>query len=152
VSHRGSALELGAIGLMKMRPAPHPPDMRLIGFVGLAAAAVGAQFVLGSGSARASCRVKNDTTYTFTVASGNVGNQRVGAHATTTIAPGKVQGRSEEGKTIGGACKDGGDLIIREKNGVPLLMPAAAPKKKKKGVKPAGSSSSAVARSWTEQV
>lgn len=79
----------------------------------------------------ASCRIKNETNYTFTVASGNVPNQKVGARATTTIAPGKVQGRSSEGKTISGVCKDGGDLVIKEKNGVPLL--GAAPKKKTAG-------------------
>ena len=76
----------------------------------------------------ASCRIKNETGYTFAVASGNVPNQKVGAGATTTIAPGKVQGRSDDGKTISGVCKDGGDLVIKEKNGVPLL--GAAPKKK----------------------
>ena len=84
----------------------------------------------GATPAAASCRIKNETGYTFSVASGNVPNQRVGAHATTTIAPGKVQGRSEEGKTIGGVCKDGGDLVIKEKNGVPLL--GDAPKTKTK--------------------
>jgi hypothetical protein len=78
--------------------------------------------------AAASCRIKNETGYTFAVASGNVPNQKVGAGATTTIAPGKVQGRSDDGKTISGVCKDGGDLVIKEKNGVPLL--SAAPKKK----------------------
>ena len=79
--------------------------------------------------AAASCRIKNETGYTFAVASGNVPNQKVGARATTTIAPGKVQGRSDDGKTISGVCKDGGDLVIKEKNGVPLL--SAAPKQKK---------------------
>jgi hypothetical protein len=97
--------------------------------VGLSAAS----FVLFAGTpAAASCRIKNETGYTFAVASGNVPNQRVGARATTTIAPGKVQGRSDEGKTISGVCKDGGDLVIKEKNGVPLL--GAAPKKKSAAV------------------
>jgi len=84
--------------------------------------------VLCDAPAAASCRIKNETGYTFAVASGNVPNQKVGARATTTIAPGKVQGRSDDGKTISGVCKDGGDLVIQEKNGVPLL--SAAPKKK----------------------
>jgi hypothetical protein len=88
-----------------------------------------ARFVLLADTpAAASCRIKNETGYTFAVASGNVPNQKVGAGATTTIAPGKVQGRSDDGKTISGICKDGGDLVIKEKNGVPLL--GAAPKKK----------------------
>jgi hypothetical protein len=71
----------------------------------------------------ASCRVTNETGYAFTVASGNASNQRVNAHATTSIEAGKIQGKSAEGKTISGSCKDGGDLVIQEKNGVPLLMP-----------------------------
>ena len=71
------------------------------------------------------------TAFNFTVASGNVSNQRVNAHAMTTIAAGKVQGKSEEGRTISGTCKDGGDLVIKEQNGVPLLMPVGGGKKKK---------------------
>ena len=93
---------------------------------------VGQLLLLFDRSAAASCRIKNETGYTFAVASGNVPNQKVGARATTTIAPGKVQGRSDEGKTISGVCKDGGDLVIKEKNGVPLL--GAAPKKKSAAV------------------
>ena len=87
----------------------------------LCLAAIG--LVVGPRQAAASCRVANETGYKFTVVSGNVGNQRVGAHTVTTIAAGKIQGKSDEGKTISGACKDGGDLVIREKNGVPLLQP-----------------------------
>jgi hypothetical protein len=77
----------------------------------------------------ASCRIANDTGYNFVVASGNVANQRVGPHATTTIEAGKVQGKTAEGKQISGVCKDGGDLVVKERNGVPLLQ--AQPKKKK---------------------
>jgi hypothetical protein len=81
--------------------------------------------------AAASCRIKNETGHSFAVASGNA------AGATTTIAPGKVQGRSDDGKTISGVCKDGGDLVIKEKNGVPLLGAApAAPKKKAVSARP----------------
>jgi hypothetical protein len=91
----------------------------------------GGVLLLSVGSAApaaASCRIKNETATTFTVSSGNTPNQKVGAHATTTIAPGKVQGHSEDGKSIAGVCKDGGDLVIKEKNGVPLL--GDAPKAK----------------------
>ena len=80
----------------------------------------GGLLAIGGSRAAASCRVSNETGYSFTVASGNVSNQRVGAHTTTTIAAGKIQGKSDEGKTISGSCKDGGDLVIQEKNGVPL--------------------------------
>src|SRR6516162_1174788 len=89
---------------------------------------VGGLVLCAAAPVSASCRIKNETATTFTVASGNTPNQRVNAHATTTIAPGKVQGHSEDGKTIAGTCKDGGDLVITEKNGVPLL--GAAPKAK----------------------
>jgi hypothetical protein len=89
---------------------------------------VGGLVLCGALPASASCRIKNETATSFTVASGNTPNQRVSAHATTTIAPGKVQGHSEDGKSIAGVCKDGGDLVIKEKNGVPLL--GAAPKAK----------------------
>jgi hypothetical protein len=73
--------------------------------------------------ARASCVVRNETGYEFVVASGNSANQKVGAHATTTIEAGKISGKSPEGRTISGSCKDGARLMVREKNGVPLLLP-----------------------------
>jgi hypothetical protein len=78
--------------------------------------------VAGESSAVAACRVTNETGYTFTVSSGNAANQRVRAHATAAIEAGKIQGKSEDGKTISGSCKDGGELVILEKNGVPLLQ------------------------------
>jgi hypothetical protein len=84
--------------------------------------AVSGLLATGGSRAAASCRVNNETGYTFTVASGNVSNQRVRAHATSAIEAGKIQGKSDEGKTISGSCKDGGELVIREKNGVPLLQ------------------------------
>lgn len=76
----------------------------------------------GGSRALASCRVTNETGYAFTVSSGNAANQHVRAHATAAIEAGKIQGKSEEGKTISGSCKDGGELVIVEKNGVPLLQ------------------------------
>jgi hypothetical protein len=79
--------------------------------------------VVAGPRAAASCRVSNETGYTFTVSSGNASNQRVRAHATAAIEAGKIQGKSEEGKTISGSCRDGGELVIQEKNGVPLLLP-----------------------------
>jgi hypothetical protein len=73
--------------------------------------------------AQASCVVKNETGWEFVIASGNAGAQKLAAHAATTVEAGKISGKSPEGKTISGACKDGGRLIVREKNGVPLLLP-----------------------------
>jgi hypothetical protein len=78
---------------------------------------------LVAASARASCIVTNETGYEFVVSSGNSPNQKVGAHATTTIEAGKISGKSPEGKTISGSCKDGASLVVQEKNGVPLLLP-----------------------------
>jgi hypothetical protein len=75
-----------------------------------------------AGPAAASCRIANQTKYAFTVDSGNSASQRIGANAITTVAAGKIQGKSPEGKTISGSCKDGGDMVILEKNGVPLLQ------------------------------
>ena len=78
---------------------------------------------LAAARADASCLVTNETGYAFVVSSGNAADQKVGAHATTTIEAGKISGKSAEGKTISGACKDGAQLVVQEKNGVPLLMP-----------------------------
>jgi hypothetical protein len=80
-------------------------------------------FLAGTPGVLASCRITNQTGYDFVIASGNVGDQRVKAHGITTIAPGKVLGKTDEGRTISGVCKDGGDLVIKEQDGVPRLMP-----------------------------
>jgi hypothetical protein len=74
--------------------------------------------------ASASCVVKNETGWEFVIASGNAADQKLAAHATTTIEAGKIAGKSPDGKTISGSCKDGSRLVVHEKNGVPLLMPA----------------------------
>jgi len=74
--------------------------------------------------ASASCVVKNETGWDFVISSGNAADQKLAAHATTTIEAGKIAGKSPEGKTISGSCKDGGRLVVHEKNGVPLLQPA----------------------------
>jgi hypothetical protein len=74
-------------------------------------------------AARASCRIHNDTSYSFTVESGNTSNQSVGSHTETSIAAGKIIGRSKEGKTVSGFCKDGDQLEIKDDHGVPILMP-----------------------------
>ena len=73
--------------------------------------------------ASASCAIHNDTSWSFTVTSGNTSNQRVGAHTQTSIAAGKIVGKSKEGKTIGGFCKDGDKLEIKNEKGVPILVP-----------------------------
>jgi hypothetical protein len=86
--------------------------------------------VLAAGSAivvpriaLASCSIHNDTSYSFTVESGNTSNQSVGAHTQTSIAAGKIIGRSKEGKTVGGSCKDGDRLEIKDDHGVPVIVP-----------------------------
>lgn len=91
---------------------------------GLVLMLAGGVMLVGAARAHASCVVKNETGFEFVVSSGNAADQKVGAHATTTIEAGKVSGKSPEGKTISGVCKDGSRLVVREKNGVPLLLPA----------------------------
>ena len=89
----------------------------------LVAGGLGSLALLAAADARASCRISNETGYSFTVASGNTSNQSVGAHTTTTIAPGTIVGKSKDGKTFGGSCKDGDNLVLKEDKGVPILMP-----------------------------
>lgn len=84
---------------------------------------LGSVLALGAADARASCVVTNETGFEFVVSSGNKADQKVGARATTTIDAGKISGKSPEGRTISGSCRDGARLVIIEKNGVPLLMP-----------------------------
>jgi hypothetical protein len=83
-----------------------------------------AALVLGAGAnaALANCRIHNDTNYSFTVESGNTSNQSVGSHTETSIDAGKIIGRSKEGKTVSGFCKDGDHLEIKDDRGVPILM------------------------------
>jgi hypothetical protein len=76
-----------------------------------------------TGSAIAGCDIHNDTPWSFVVTSGNTSNQVVGSHTQTAIAAGKIVGKSKEGKTIGGFCKDGDKLEIKNERGVPVLMP-----------------------------
>jgi hypothetical protein len=79
--------------------------------------------LLHGAHAAASCSVHNDTKWSFTVTSGNTSNQMVNSHSQTSIAAGKIVGKSKEGKTIGGFCKDGDKLEITDDHGVPVLMP-----------------------------
>lgn len=72
----------------------------------------------------ASCSIHNETKYSFTVESGNTSNQSVGSHTQTTIAPGRVIGKSKEGKSFGGSCRDGEKVRVIEKDGVVIMEPA----------------------------
>ena len=72
--------------------------------------------------ASASCRIHNDTKWSFKVESGNTSNQSVGAHTTTSIAAGKIKGvDAKAGKTISGTCKDGDSLEVKDEGGIPVL-------------------------------
>lgn len=73
-----------------------------------------------SAEAFASCSVKNRTKYDFNVTSGNTSNQRLRGNSSMSIASGTITGESPEGKTISESCKDGDDLVIEEKRGVPV--------------------------------
>ena len=77
---------------------------------------------LSTSYAVAGCSIHNDTNWSFTVTSGNTSNQMVNSHSQTGIASGKIVGKSKEGKTIGGFCKDGDKLEITDDHGVPVLM------------------------------
>ena len=81
---------------------------------------VSALLLVGA-SAFASCRIRNDTGRSFTVASGNTSNQSVGSHTQTSIAAGKIKGVSKEGKTISGSCKDGDSLEVKNEGGIPVM-------------------------------
>src|SRR5262245_58659466 len=76
---------------------------------------------LSAHGALASCRIHNDTGISFTVESGNTSNQSVGAHTTTSIAAGRIIGKSSDGKSVSGFCKDGDNLEIKEVSGVPVI-------------------------------
>ncbi len=79
--------------------------------------------VLGYAShAGAMCRIYNDTKWDFVVASGNTSNQSVGAHTHTSIAEGKIIGKSKDGKAISGVCKSGESLKVSDERGIPVLV------------------------------
>lgn len=82
-----------------------------------------AAFAVAPLAAEASCRIRNETKYSFTVESGNTYNQGLGAHTTTSIAPGKVIAKSKEGKSFGGVCRDGEEVVVKEEGGVVVMMP-----------------------------
>jgi hypothetical protein len=85
--------------------------------------AIGVSGLFLARPASAGCSIHNDTSWSFTVTSGNTSNQQVGAHTQTSIAAGKIVGKSKEGKTIGGFCKNGDKLEIKNEKGVPILVP-----------------------------
>ena len=85
------------------------------------AAAVVILFAASSTAAWASCRIRNETKYSFTVESGNTSNQRVGANTTTSIAAGKIIAKGDQGKSFGGSCKDGDELVVKEEKGVVIM-------------------------------
>ena len=71
----------------------------------------------------ASCRISNETKWSFTVESGNTSNQSVGSHTTTSIAAGRIKGVDRKaGVTVSGSCKDGESLKIIDDKGVPVLV------------------------------
>lgn len=72
--------------------------------------------------AAARCSIKNETKYSFTIESGNVSNQRVGANTSTTIAPGKIIAKGDQGKSFGGTCAAGDRLLVTEERGVVILQ------------------------------
>ncbi len=87
-------------------------------------AALTASIVLGlAAAASANCRIHNDTGVSFTIQSGNVSNQRVGGHTTTSIDDGRIVAEGDDGRTVGGMCEDGGSVEIREEHGTLVIVP-----------------------------
>ena len=80
--------------------------------------------LFSAGSAAATCRIKNETKYSFSVESGNVSNQSLGSHTTMTIAPGKVMAKSKDGKSFGGMCNKGDEVKVVEDKGVVMMVPS----------------------------
>jgi len=97
-----------------MRASALPRALAVVAFIILAAT---------SAPALCACRVFNDTNYSFTVESGNTSNQVVTPHSHTTITPGKVIAKSREGKSFGGYCKDGEEVVVKEEKGVVMMLP-----------------------------
>jgi hypothetical protein len=89
--------------------------MKIIAIVAVVVAALAAL------PAAARCSIKNETKYSFTIESGNTSNQRVGAHTSTSIAPGKIIAKGDQGKSFGGSCKAGDQLVVIEERGVVIL-------------------------------
>ena len=88
------------------------PSMRF-----LLAAAV----ALSAAPAFARCNIHNDSGESFTITSGNVSNQRIGSHTTSSIAAGTIAAKADSGKSVGGSCKDGDSVEIKEQGGVLVL-------------------------------
>lgn len=87
-------------------------------------AMVSSALLVGPAAAWAgTCSLRNTTGKSFTIESGNVSNQRVSGNTLTSIASGKIIGKSDDGKGIGGSCKDGDKVKIVEDKGVYLLLP-----------------------------
>ncbi|MEM6957045.1 MAG: hypothetical protein AAF411_08050 [Myxococcota bacterium] len=76
-----------------------------------------------SSVAEARCRIRNTTSHSFTLSSGNTSNQRVGANTSTSIDDGEITGRSDDGTNVGGYCADGQTVVIRERNGSIVIAP-----------------------------
>lgn len=71
----------------------------------------------------ASCRISNETKWSFKVESGNTSNQSVGSHTTTSIAAGRIKAvDAKAGITVSGSCKDGDTLKIIDDKGVPVIV------------------------------
>ena len=69
----------------------------------------------------ARCDIHNDTSESFTISSGNVSNQRVGSHTSTTINAGTIIAKADSGKSAGGSCKDGDKIEIVLDGGVLVI-------------------------------
>lgn len=69
----------------------------------------------------ARCSIHNDTGESFTIQSGSVSNQRIGAHTTSSIEHGTIIAKSDSGKSVGGSCSNGQSVEIKLASGVIVL-------------------------------
>ncbi len=83
--------------------------------------ALAALTTFAASPAFARCSIRNDTGESFTIQSGNVSNQRVGAHTTTSIEHGTIVAKADSGKSVGGACANGQSVEIKLSGGVLVL-------------------------------
>lgn len=69
----------------------------------------------------ARCSIHNDTGESFTIESGNVSNQRIGAHTQSSINAGTIKAKADSGKSVGGSCRDGDSVEIKLSGGVLVI-------------------------------
>ena len=84
---------------------------------------IAATVLLAASPAFAVCSIHNDTGEQLTIQSGNVSNQRVGSHTSTSINAGAIVMKSDSGLAATGSCKDGSSIEVELKGGALVIVP-----------------------------